>query len=88
MRFQAATAEQIESILSSFVPVPTYGQTSARDWAMAEKLDKKGDDYYAVGNERMGAACRKAALNAANRAAEADKHDPSEPDLRGYPSVK
>ena len=55
---------------------------------MAEKLDKKGDEYYAVGNERMGAACRKAALNAANRAVEADKRDRDEIDFRGYPTVK
>lgn len=88
MRFQPSTNEQIETALTGYGITLTYGQTSARDWAMAEKLDKKGDEYYAAGNERMGAACRKAALNAANRAVEADKHDRDEIDFRGYPTVK
>lgn len=54
----------------------------------SKRKNVKGDEYYAAGNERMGAACRKAALNAANRAVEADKHDRDEIDFRGYPTVK
>ena len=43
-------------------------QKAERDWKAAEALDKKGDEYFAAGNERMGKACRERALNAANRA--------------------
>ena len=39
-----------------------------RDWELAKSLDKKGDEYFAVGNDRMGKVCRERALNAANRA--------------------
>ena len=43
-------------------------QKAERDWKAAEALDKKGDEYFAAGNERMGKVCRERALNAANRA--------------------
>jgi hypothetical protein len=46
----------------------TNAQKAERDWKAAEGLDKKGDEYFAAGNERMGKVCRKHALDAANRA--------------------
>lgn len=46
----------------------TNAQKAERDWKAAEALDKKGDEYFAAGNERMGKVCRERALNAANRA--------------------
>ena len=46
----------------------TNAQKAERDWKMAEALDKKGDEFFVAGNERMGKVCRAKALNAANRA--------------------
>jgi len=52
------------------LPLPelTNAAKANRDWALAEALDKKGDEYFAAGNERMGKVCRERALNSANRA--------------------
>ena len=39
-----------------------------RDFSLAAALDKKGDEYFAAGNDAMGKVCRARALAAANRA--------------------
>jgi hypothetical protein len=42
--------------------------TANRDFSLAAALDKKGDEYFAAGNDAMGKVCRARALAAANRA--------------------
>lgn len=67
--FQAVTPSEATYMALGFGnPVLTNAQKANRDWALAEALDKKGDEYFAAGNERMGKVCRERALNAANRA--------------------
>lgn len=68
-RFATSTPEQINVILSGFFPAPlTPERAAARDYALAQGLDKKGDEYAAAGNLEMAAVCRRRALGACQRA--------------------
>lgn len=65
---QAATPFQIADILSAFSVELSTAQKAARDYDMAARLDRKGDEYQVAGNEKMAAVCRSRALAACIRA--------------------
>jgi hypothetical protein len=67
--FQAVTPGQAYVMALGFgCPELTNAQKAKRDWALANSLDKKGDEYFASGNLAMAKVCRARALEAANRA--------------------
>ena len=66
---EGCSANQLATLALGWVPAEmTAAQKAARDWDLAERLDKRGDAYQAEGNLRMADICRQRALGAANRA--------------------
>ena len=67
--FEASSPMQLLAIASSFIPNElTPAQKANRDWDLAKKLDRRGDEYQAEGNLAMAKICWSKALGAANRA--------------------
>ena len=67
--FEASSPMQLLAIASSFIPNElTPAQKANRDWDLADRLDRRGDEYRDQGNSEMAKVCYAHALGAANRA--------------------